>query len=145
VDTSDPRDTKSLVCKETEASENLLCLSSSTWWILCEVEIDLLSFCVFVASGYPSITKSGVSSPEPPELRLDAPEVGREFGRGSGCEIGVGSDVVAATLLDKGDSAKYHGFFLGLDVAELGLDFDLGLLGFDLGPFLQKGRMAKRL
>lgn len=97
---------------------------------------------------YLSFAKSRASSPEPPELRLDAPETltdsGNEAGRGSGCAhaTGVGSEV-EATLLDKGDSGKNHGFFLGLLDAELGFDLDFGL-DFDLLPFLQKARMAER-
>lgn len=147
MDTSDPRHTKSLVRGEMEASEYLLFFSSGTWWILGEADMAFLSLCVFVASWCLSIAKSRASSPEPPELRLDAPETltdsGKEAGRGSGCAraSGIGSEVVAATLLDKGDSGKNHGFFLGLVDAELGFDLDFGL-DLDLLPFLQKARMA---
>ena len=97
---------------------------------------------------YLSIAKSRASSPEPPELRLDEAETltdsGNEVGRGSGCAhaTGVGSEVVAATLLDKGDSGKNHGFFLGLVDAELGFDLNFGS-DFDLPPFFQKARMAR--
>jgi hypothetical protein len=112
-----------------EASEYLLFFSSGTRWILGEVDKAFLSLCVFVASWCLSFANSRASSPEPPELRLDAPETltdsGNEAGRGSGCAhaTGVRSEV-EATLLDKGDSGKNHGFFLGLLDAELGFDLD---------------------